>query len=235
MKLIPLNHGYFAKVDDDDFEWLSKWRWYAVKGGKTVYAARGIVKDDGKSSVMQMHRQILGVTDPKIQVDHRFGDGLDNTRENIRLCTRSQNLMNRGGFVGSSQYKGVTWNKKRKLWLAGITINKKLKIIGGFLVEEDAARAYNYAAKVNFGDFAKYNNVSPLFLIINLSRNLPEPGFHGVYIEKKTGIFTAYITVKGKRVNIGRFNDPHKAAKAYDEKAKELLGDRARLNFTDKI
>lgn len=164
MKEIKLTQGYVALVDDEDFEWLSQWKWHAVVHRCTVYAARNIKNDIGKKTSIKMHRQILGITDRKVEVDHKFGNGLDNTRANIRMCTSSQNKMNRGGFIGSSKYKGVSWSEQRKMWVAGIMVDKKPKIIGYYTFEEDAAMAYNSAAKAMHGEFAKYNNVNHPFI-----------------------------------------------------------------------
>jgi hypothetical protein len=94
MKKIPLTQGYFAIVDDSDFDMLNRVKWHANKGHNTFYAQRSVLQENGKWKNVQMHRVILGVHDPKIQVDHINGDGLDNRRCNLRSCTRSENMQN---------------------------------------------------------------------------------------------------------------------------------------------
>jgi len=238
MKEIQLTKGYSAMVDDADFEWLSQWKWYAAVRETTVYASRGIKYSDGRWGVILMHRVIMGTTDRKVLVDHRNGDGLDNTRANIRLCTNSQNGMNRGGLPGSSsRYKGVHFNKKRNRWIASIKVDETHSYLGAFYTEEDAARAYNYAANVYFGEYAKYNEVLPLFLEIKLTTRKSAysnntSGFRGVRFEKSSGKWRAEICHNGKRLSIGRFASSDEAAMSYDAKAAQLLGCDAILNFT---
>lgn len=111
-----------------------------------------------------MHRAIMGVTDSKTLVDHWKGNGLNNTRENIRVCTHSQNRMNTKSVKeSSSRFKGVYWYCASKKWMSSIKIDGKCKYLGYFDNEEDAARTYNQFAKEYHGEFARYNEVSPMF------------------------------------------------------------------------
>ena len=163
MKLIPLTQGYFAQVDDADFEWLNQWNWQARVCKHTVYATMNARKN-GKRTTVQMHRVILGVTDPKIFVDHEDLCGLNNQRENIRLCTNAQNIMNIiSRSNSSSRFKGVFRNTILKKWLASIKIDGKSKHIGLYDSEEDAARNYNLFAKEHHKEFARLNQVEPMF------------------------------------------------------------------------
>jgi len=154
MKLIPLTQGYFAKVDDSDFEWLSQWKWRINKVGARIYATRTIETENGRRG-LTMHRQILGETDRHIDVDHGDGDQLNNQRYNLRRATRTQNNANQKISVrNSSGYKGVCFCKERRKWVASVAS----KHIGRFENIEDAAKAYNKAAKELWGEFSRPND-----------------------------------------------------------------------------
>ena len=103
-----------------------------------------------------MHRFILNA--PKGQyVDHRDRNGLNNQKRNLRFCTQSQNMMNLKSSTGTSKYKGVSWNIKYKRWQSHIRLNYKLKNLGSYNSEIEAALAYDHAARELFGEFARLN------------------------------------------------------------------------------
>lgn len=156
MKLIPLTKGFYAIVDDEDYQELMKHKWYANKEGKTYYAVRNVRIDDAHQTAILMHRQIMNAQAGQ-QIDHRNHRGYDNRRANIRLCTHSQNCFNMQPRSGSSCYKGVSWNKQMRKWTAQIKCNKKNSYLGYFDDEREAALAYDVAAKECFGDFAYLN------------------------------------------------------------------------------
>jgi hypothetical protein len=114
IRQIPLSKGLFAIVDAENYEWLMQWEWSVVAGRNTWYAARRATKRDGAIGSVRMHRVIM-VAPAGMDVDHRNGNGLINIRENLRVCTESQNSMNGGSRRNSSsKYKGVHWCKTRK-------------------------------------------------------------------------------------------------------------------------
>lgn len=162
---IPLSRGMVAIVDDDDFELLSSYTWHVSKqrDGATRYAVRTVsgirhngVRDPG--SVVLMHRQLLGVTNPLIEVDHRNHNGLDNRRYNLRIANASKNRANMiKRKPRTSKYKGVSWCSDREKWRAVITVRDRHVFLGRFECEEDAAAAYNLAAEAMFGEFANQN------------------------------------------------------------------------------
>jgi len=166
-KQIPLSRGLVAIVDDEDYLYLSRAKWCASKNShsKGYFAMRKCKCPlDGKVHYIQMHRQILR-PDRSQCVDHANHNTLDNRKENIRICTHSQNQMNRMVTSGKSKYKGVYWNKDRKKWIAAITVKvssrRKRITLGAFQTEIEAAKTYDKAAIKYFGDFA-YINIKPV-------------------------------------------------------------------------
>lgn len=160
MKQIQLTQGKVALVDDEDYKWLSKFKWYAYYNRYSGhwYAARS-VGPTGKQITVFMHREILAATHG-VLVDHKDGNGLNNHRYNLRLATTAQNQHNRGKpRNNTSGYKGVVWNKLYEKWQAQIGIGGRQKNLGYFVNLEDAARAYNVAALEHFGEFAKLNEI----------------------------------------------------------------------------
>ncbi len=158
MRTIQLTKGYVATVDDEDFDRIAAHKWRAlVKGPNLVYAIRTAYMD-GRQKTVLMHREIR----PDIvgDIDHQDGDGLNNGRVNLRPCSDSQNGGNRRKGVGhTSKWKGVSWHTRKNNWKAQIQINGRRVYLGSFLSEMDAAEAYNRAAAVAFGEFAKLNEL----------------------------------------------------------------------------
>lgn len=163
MKIIKLTHGLHTEVSDEDFESLSKYKWHTKVCKYTAYACRserGSCNSYRKQILM--HRFLLGTREGEM-VDHIDGNGLNNTRENIRIVTAGQNNMNRRlkSHGKSSKYKGVSRYKGRKKWVAHITKDGKTTYLGSFKNEGDAGLAYNKAALELFGEFAALNDVEP--------------------------------------------------------------------------
>ena len=149
---IPLTQGYFALVDADDYEELSRYKWHISDKGGRLYAYR---TEKGKKTAM--HRQILNAPSG-MYCDHINHNGLDNRKANLRLCTPQQNAYNRRPFAGTSKYKGVHWDRQRRKWRARIRHNGKLIHIGYFDYEADAVIAYDDYAIELFGEFAYLNH-----------------------------------------------------------------------------
>jgi hypothetical protein len=104
-----------------------------------------------------MHRFIINAPDG-IDVDHKNANGLDNRKQNIRLCTVSQNLRNRRKFNNrTSKYLGVCWDKSKGKWMAYIKINCQHKFIGYYNNEEEAAIARDIYTINQFDNFSKLN------------------------------------------------------------------------------
>ncbi len=160
MKEIKLSQGKVALVDDEDFEYLNQFKWFAHKARGIYYADRHSPRSHYKRTFIRMHREILKLKDSRIMVDHINHNGLDNRRENLRSCTNQQNGMNRKSVKNSSsEFKGVSWHSVNKNWLVQIQKGKDKFYLGYFSSETDAARAYNKKAQELFGEFANLNNV----------------------------------------------------------------------------
>jgi len=151
MKEILLSKNLNTFVDDKDFEWLSKYRWHAIKNGSGKWYA--VRREKGRT--IRMHNEILK-TISGFEVDHKNGDGLDNRRDNLRSATRSQNNGNSEIYKNNtSGFKGVYWYPKKRKWRVQIQINGKRQSLGYFFDPVMASKIYNEKAKELFGEFAR--------------------------------------------------------------------------------
>jgi hypothetical protein len=155
---IPLSQGMVAIVDDEDYERLSKYRWFASKVGNNWYALRHSPRGQSPATV-KMHRVVVGLEyRDKKQLDHINHNGLDNRRSNLRICDYAANQHNRKiRGTGTSQYKGVDLIAGRKKWRARICKQYRTYELGEFASEKEAAAAYDGAAIILFGEFACIN------------------------------------------------------------------------------
>ncbi len=151
IKKIKLTKGYEAIVDNKDFIYLSKFKWCWSHG----YAIARLPK--GKGLHMRMHRLITQAKEDEL-VDHINMDTLDNRRINLRICTKSQNMRNRGKQKNNtSGYKGIGWDKERNRWKVQLSANDK-NIMKRFKELEDAMRFYQELAGIYHRDFARADN-----------------------------------------------------------------------------
>lgn len=234
-KLIQLTQGKVAIVDDEDFENLNKFRWYFCKR----YAVRD-VRVDGKKETIYMHRLVTNAPD-HLEVDHINSDGIDNRKENLRLCTHAENSRNRGiAKNNTSKYKGVWFSKRYNRFFAETRLNGKKVYVGSFKTAEEASEAYKTKVLEIHGDFANINNEINLVNPVRaeLKDVVPErnndaksnTGYFGVSESGYGNRFYVHITDKGKTTKVGSFLSLHEAVRAYNAKALELFGNEANLN-----
>jgi len=154
MIAIPLrNTNQVALIDDEDFEKVNCYQWDLHAKG---YAYCRFWNGTGYTTVY-MHRLIMDAQ-PGVEVDHRNDIELDNQRHNLRLATHAQNLSRvRRSKKHTSQFRGVFLPVNRRRWTAQIMVRGHRRHLGMFENEIDAAQAYNHAAKLAFGEFARLN------------------------------------------------------------------------------
>jgi len=156
MAEIPLTQNKTAIIDDCDLIEIGKHKWCAGCYDGKWYAVRGTYNNGVKRNVF-MHRQLTSAIKGQ-QVDHKDGNGLNNSRDNLRFSTQQQNVFNqRPTGKGTSKYKGVSWDKSSNSWYSAIKFNGKSRNLGHYKNETDAAIAYDSAAIKFFGEFARPN------------------------------------------------------------------------------
>ena len=139
MKKIKLTQGKYALVDNEDFKRLNRFKWHVKKDRRKFYAGRHL--QDNKQ-IIYMHREIMN-TPKGLQTDHRDGDGLNNRRENLRICSHQTNQRNRIGANKNNILKvlGVSYNEKyRNKYQARIRVNGKDIHLGMYSSLEKAVK-----------------------------------------------------------------------------------------------
>jgi hypothetical protein len=161
---VRLSRGLFATIDAADAELVREHTWRAAPDwrGSGCYAATNTLTETGRHT-LRMHRLIMGAP-PDLEVDHINHDGLDNRRSNLRLASSGQNQRNRrpDNEHQSSPFKGTS-RQSASSWCAKIRLNGKQVRIGTFASAEEAARAYDQAAKQHYGEFACTNESLGLY------------------------------------------------------------------------
>lgn len=162
MKKISLTQNQFALVDDEDFDKLNQYKWYAKLGRGTNFYAYRNVRVNGKYTLIAMHQEIMGTHGNKLKkiIDHIDHDTLNNQKSNLRICDSSSNQWNyKIPSNNTSSYKGVHFHKKTKKYMARVSMRKKDYYLGLFETAIEAAKAYNAKALELHGEFAFLNKV----------------------------------------------------------------------------
>lgn len=150
MKKIKLTQNKYALVDDSDFENLNKFKWSATQPVNVFYAVRRVGK-----KLVYMHR-VINKTPINLSTDHIDGNGLNNQRINLRVCSQAQNCHNGPRYKNnSSGYKGVCWHKDAKKWMAYIRNGGKLLNLGLFTSKLKAFKAYCEASIKYHKEFSR--------------------------------------------------------------------------------
>jgi hypothetical protein len=225
MQISNRKYQYF-EIDDEDFDMISKYMWGINSSGYMYTYTKG------KQTLL--HRTLLGlnIRDGKI-VDHKDGDRCNNRRENLRLCTNSENCRNsRKQSNNTSGFKGVI--KSGKKWQAQIRSEDKRFGLGTYDSKIEAAKAYDKASYELHKGFAKLNfdknSESHFSKDTTSSFNFYKPSrsstFYGVYYDSITCRWG--LVVKSKCIS-GQFTDEEIAAKAYNQIVKKF-GYNCKLN-----
>jgi hypothetical protein len=135
---IPLSKGYFAVIDAADCERVSAHKWCASVCGHTVYAMRRVKGPDGKRRPVMLHRFLMDAPNGR-DVDHIDGDGLNNTRANLRVVERAVNAWNR---KHGAKPKGIFLDKKTGKWRSQIVSGGMRFDLGYHATPEEAREAY---------------------------------------------------------------------------------------------
>ena len=154
LAIITLTKGHEAIIDIGDICIVEGYNWWALKTRNNVYAAR-TQRIGGQKTTIFMHRAIMGFP-VGLEVDHKNGIGLDNTRKNLREATTAQNQHNqRLSSANKSGYKGVFWSTREKKWTSRIRLSGKLYHLGYFSEVTDAHAAYCEASAKLHEEFGR--------------------------------------------------------------------------------
>lgn len=192
--------GRVAAVDVEDFALVMQYRWHVLEHDPAAPGRRAhgpyVVYDaypegrGGTRITVYMHQLITGSR----FIDHIDGDPLNNRRSNLRPATKSQNGANARKNPGkTSRYKGVFWDRERSGWQAKITVERQQVCLGRFANEEDAALAYDLAAREAFGEFALTN-----------FPDAPEPAALADWRARREAECAAVDALKGRKISASK-------------------------------
>jgi hypothetical protein len=156
---IAIRGGLVAYISPEDVERVQRYTWRRFQSHGNIYAVAYIPEDWAlyRRRETFMHRLIMNAK-PGQQIDHKDGNGLNNTRDNLRIASHTLNMQNSKSRSGStSRYKGVSWNTQRGKWVAQIRYDGRTRFLGYYTYEDEAARVYDEAALIGHGESARLN------------------------------------------------------------------------------
>jgi hypothetical protein len=158
-KEIILTQGKVAIVDNEDYDYLNQFKWYASNKNGKFYVQKKITVSKNKTTCISMHRFIMKPNKGMV-IDHLDGNPLNNKKNNLRICTHAENMRNSKIRINNkSGYKGVSYQENSNNYRASIRFNNIKINIGDFIDPIDAAKAYNAAALKYHGEFAHLNKI----------------------------------------------------------------------------
>lgn len=216
--VVPLTKGKIAIIDVEDVPMVANrsWQYFFAKGKEYAQTSQNI---KGKCKKSFLHRLIMGVSDGRVRVDHRSGDGLDNRRSNLRVCTHQQNQCNLKTRKGRA-FKGVGLDGYGGKYKAYITCCGEKYSLGSYPSKEEAAVAYDLAAIALHGEFASLNFPDKDYSTYPSPRLMAPRsvgvGLKGVGVStSKTNPWSAQIYIKRKKKHLGLFPTKELAHAAY--------------------
>jgi hypothetical protein len=226
-----------ASVDDEDYQRIKDIAWYIDKSKRQFYL-KAKIRVNGKLKGISMHRYIMNF--PKKGIDHKDGNGLNNKKNNLRICTNKQNSRNsQMPTRNTTGFKGVRFAKKEQKYHARVVVNGNM-ISGGLYTNIlRAAKKYNEMALQYFGEFAKLNEFTAEQMEYLLTPYIKEKrmikpnktGYIGVYRVNKNKPYRAEININKKQIGLGYFHTAELAAKAYNDAAIKYKKENANLNI----
>lgn len=225
--------GEIILIDDDEYtSWLNNYI-FSVDNRGYVHVRRKFGYKGRRGGAL--HRVIMNPPKGKFNhVDHINGNRLDNQKENLRICTHSENMKNRKKQEGVSKYKGVYFFKRTKKWKVQIANDRKWMHLGEYTNEIAAANAYNHYATQFHGEFASLNNAPYMevdeWMKYRCSKNKTSQ-YRGVSYDSNSNKWIAQTWDSINRKNVyERLDSEIEAAKKYNELALIYRGLNAKLN-----
>ena len=157
---LKLTQRKWALIDECDYENANQYTWHVIKSTKnsTLYAQRNYSDENGIYRTQTLHVFLMGKTDNGFEIDHIDHNGLNDRRNNLRVCTIVQNKANmKPKLGGTSDFKGVCWSERDHVFVAKRHVSGRCTNLGSFNNEIDAAKAYDKSAVSEWGDHACIN------------------------------------------------------------------------------
>ena len=151
---LPLQGGMVGLIDSADWPTISHIHWFASQSGGRKWYVRGYLP--GTRQMVLLHRFLLQPPQGTV-TDHVNDNGLDNRRANLRVVSQSANIRRQARKpTVTAPYKGV-FRRSANRWIAQILAPIGRQYLGTFETAEQAARAYDTAARQWFGKYARPN------------------------------------------------------------------------------